>query len=319
MTKKIIIMISIVSMLASTAQAEVPNLLNYQGRLTDPVGDTVPNGNYSVTFRIYDDSLAGSILWEEGGLVTVQRGLFGTLLGSITPITPSLFSQPDRWLGVQVGLDPEIAPRARLISVPFAQHAQTADTASTSLDKTIDAGELSVGVLDTARYSAYLDLQSESRIGTGTMELSAGDHTHSNPTGGLTTLSDTSFYEELVPANDSILAKEIVIPASTYGGMVRVTSYGGNGPVNMTIYVNGVRVVPETHNLVVMHLIKAAGIADTLRWQTTISYFLTDFITPGPDLSVDVNSDLIIQVWAKNVSGSVNYGRIGTVIVEYGP
>ncbi len=167
--------------LATYAMAEVPQLINYQGRLTDVDGAVVPDGNYSVTFRIYGNPTATPELWSEGRLVTVKDGLFAVILGSVQPFPPDLFSAPDRWLGLQVGLDPEIAPRALLTSAPFSIHASFADSAgvaTASLDKTIDAGELSQGTLDPGRYSSYDDLVLEDRIGDQPGQLSPGNHSH---------------------------------------------------------------------------------------------------------------------------------------------
>ena len=98
------------------SHAEVPQLINYQGFLTDTLGDTVPDGNYSVTFRIYDVPVGGVPLWEEGRLVAVQGGLFAVILGSITPIPNSVFGEPNRWIGIQVGLEQENVPRFQLTS-----------------------------------------------------------------------------------------------------------------------------------------------------------------------------------------------------------
>jgi len=118
---------------APLVYSATPNLINYQGRLTDTLGYAVPDGNYSVTFRIYDDSLSSSALWTEGQLLTVKDGLFAVLLGAVVPFTDTTFSDSVRWLGAQVGLDPEISPRARLVSVPFAIEAQHAEAANSSI------------------------------------------------------------------------------------------------------------------------------------------------------------------------------------------
>lgn len=154
---------------ATVALSSVPPLLNYQGLLRDGVGDIVPDGNYSVTFRIWDAESAGTVLWQEGRLIAVQDGLFTVLLGSIVSIPDTLFSNPDRWIGLQVGLDTEMTPRQRLVSVPFAWHSHNADFA----DSATVAREV-----DTSGYSAYEDLSSEGRIGDQPDKVADGDHTH---------------------------------------------------------------------------------------------------------------------------------------------
>src|SRR5512140_3568947 len=97
-----------------------PNLVSYQGRLTDPSGNAVANSTYAVTFAIYAVPTGGSPLWLEVQPVPTTNGLFSTLLGGTTPFTPNLFADSVRYLGIKVGVDPELSPRTRLASVPFA-------------------------------------------------------------------------------------------------------------------------------------------------------------------------------------------------------
>jgi hypothetical protein len=113
----------------SLSYADIPKTLNFQGRLTDSSGKFVPDGNYSLTFRLYNDSTGGTAKWSEGQLVSVSKGLFNVILGSATPIPDSIFSNPNVWLGIQAGADPEMTPRQKLNSVAFAYRALQADTA----------------------------------------------------------------------------------------------------------------------------------------------------------------------------------------------
>ena len=130
--------------LAASANAEVPQLINYQGRLTDNAGDPVPNAQYSILFTIYDNS--ETIIWQEThASVTTSDGLFNVLLGAgdhpvYGPLTGSHFSGAERWLGIKVNGDLEIVPRTRLTSVPFSYHSLNADDA----DKVdgVDASDL---------------------------------------------------------------------------------------------------------------------------------------------------------------------------------
>jgi hypothetical protein len=109
-----------VMVLGGPVQAQSPNLVNYQGVLKDSGGNPL-TGTYSITFSLYSVSTGGTALWTETqGSVSVSNGLFSVLLGSVTPLTPSEFSGTDRWLGVTVGGDPEMTPRQRIASVPYA-------------------------------------------------------------------------------------------------------------------------------------------------------------------------------------------------------
>jgi hypothetical protein len=118
-TIAIAVLAAVLGMIAP-ARAQTPNLMNYQGVLKDNLGNPL-TGSYSITFRLYDVATGGTALWTETQpSVSVANGLFSVLLGSVTALSPSNFSGPDRWLGVQVGADPEMTPRQRIASVAYA-------------------------------------------------------------------------------------------------------------------------------------------------------------------------------------------------------
>jgi len=113
--------------LGSTAIASTPKLMNYQGRLTSATG-TALVGTYSVRFTIYDASVGGTSKWFETQNVTSDaNGLFAILLGSVTPIRDTVLNDTVRYLGIQVGADPELTPRTRLVTVPYAQRVSSID------------------------------------------------------------------------------------------------------------------------------------------------------------------------------------------------
>ena len=89
-----------------TLSAGIPAAISYQGRILDTSGDPVVDGLYSVTFTIYDAPTAGNSKWTETqSSVTVINGLFNVELGSVTPLDDSVFSIPERYLGIQIGAD----------------------------------------------------------------------------------------------------------------------------------------------------------------------------------------------------------------------
>lgn len=128
-----------------TLSAEVPNTFNYQGRLTDPSGEPVADDNYLIKFIIYDNLTGGTELWNSNyQLIEVSSGVFSYNLGSDIPLPAGIFSDTNRYLGIVVGTDPEISPRTRLISTPYAFSAGFATSASSSETSTFanDAASL---------------------------------------------------------------------------------------------------------------------------------------------------------------------------------
>ncbi len=116
--------------LLAVAGAGVPRLVNYQGILTDSVGDPI-DGTHKLTFKIYPDTSGMAVaLWTEvHPVVDVDQGLFNVILGSVSGLPESIFVDAERWLGIAVDLDPEMAPRMRITSVPWAYRAAVAETA----------------------------------------------------------------------------------------------------------------------------------------------------------------------------------------------
>lgn len=110
--------------------AAVP-MLSYQGRLLDPLtGQAKPDGSYTMTFRLYAVATDGSALWTESKSVTVNKGLFSTLLGDTTALDQTIFNGQDLFLGITVSSDPETTPRQRIAHVAYAIYAATAGNAN---------------------------------------------------------------------------------------------------------------------------------------------------------------------------------------------
>lgn len=133
MRKSILLSSMVILVLAFSAFAEVPQLINYQGLLTDSSGAPVVDGGHLVKFIIYDAPAGGTDLWNSGFQnVTTADGLFSYALGSNVSLPDDIFTDTSRYLGITVGVDPEITPRSRLETSPYAYHALRADSAAFS-------------------------------------------------------------------------------------------------------------------------------------------------------------------------------------------
>jgi hypothetical protein len=102
------------------ADGVVTPLLQYQGRLTDPTtGKIVADGSYSMDFQLYAVEAGGTALWSESKAVTVQAGLFSTVLGDTNALVPSLFNGQALWLGITVQGE-QLGPRQPVLPVAYA-------------------------------------------------------------------------------------------------------------------------------------------------------------------------------------------------------
>ncbi len=134
-------------LLASSATAGVPKLINFQGVLKTPAGTVVSDDSYSVTFTIYAVPAGGTALWTETQSVTTVGGLFAVLLGSSNPVPDTAFKGSERWLGIAVSPDGEMLQRQQLVSVGYAYRVNSVDSASGGTiggDLAVAAGNLNL-------------------------------------------------------------------------------------------------------------------------------------------------------------------------------
>jgi len=99
----------------SNPSAPLASTIGYQGQLTDAGGNAL-DGQYAMTFRIYDAAAGGSELWS-GPLqsVEVDEGLFNVELD----VDQSAFNGRALWL--EMTIEGEVlSPRQALLAAPYA-------------------------------------------------------------------------------------------------------------------------------------------------------------------------------------------------------
>ena len=154
---KRILLLSVVFLMlaAQVVWGQIPQTISYQGVLTDASGNIVPDGDYSLTFKLYDGD--ENELWSESHpAVAVSDGVFSVILGKGDPPNSlNLSFDEPYWLGITVGPGSELTPRIELTSSAYSLHARSiADSAVTSAkirDGTIVNADISgtAGILDT--------------------------------------------------------------------------------------------------------------------------------------------------------------------------
>ncbi|MCC6525242.1 MAG: collagen-like protein [Polyangiaceae bacterium] len=103
----------------SQALAQVPQSITQQGRLYDGNGQPI-TGPLDVAFSLYTSAGAATPIWSETHTITFDDGYFSVTLGTIDPMDTTVFDGSVRHLGIKVGTDPEMTPRAAVHSVPYA-------------------------------------------------------------------------------------------------------------------------------------------------------------------------------------------------------
>ncbi|MCB9739072.1 MAG: TLD domain-containing protein [Deltaproteobacteria bacterium] len=134
----------------TAAMAAAPATSLVEGVLTSSGGSAAADGDYDITFSIYDAQSSGTQLWTEGPVkVKVAGGRFSHALGSSTAIDAGkLAAAKGQWLTLKVGSDPEL-PAQPLHSTVFAMHALSAD--KLSCDGCVAGDQIANGSLAAAK------------------------------------------------------------------------------------------------------------------------------------------------------------------------
>jgi hypothetical protein len=124
----------VVLVIAPASMVYAAQIINYQGYLADSDGNPVADGDYLITFTIYDGG--GVSHWTSGPLdIPVSNGMFSHNLGSVVPIPDDVFKMAELYLGIRIGDDPEISPKTLLTSAPSAAVAQDLTGASVETEE----------------------------------------------------------------------------------------------------------------------------------------------------------------------------------------
>ncbi|TNE32252.1 hypothetical protein EP342_05170 [bacterium] len=128
--------------------AQIPQTMNYQGKLEDNSGNPVADGNYSVIFTIYDAATSGNLLWTESRTITTEDGFFNLILGENTAINISTDKQ--LWLNVNVeGTD--LTPRTKLAGNLSTLSTKSIENTATAGNSVVEAINSSTGGVNTLK------------------------------------------------------------------------------------------------------------------------------------------------------------------------
>ena len=239
---------------ASAVLAAVPAEINYQGSIEDLSGPV--DGTLTMTFRLFDADVAGTIVWEEAQSVLVNQGIYNVILGTGT-LNPSygsleeaVFENDDLWLEIQVAGEADaMAPRQKITSVGFAMRAGSVSdgtiTATMLANEAVTTEKLVDGAVTAAKVTGGFvpNLDADLLDGLSSTAFASAAHTH-----------DTRYYTQAqVEAMVSGLQGEIDALKALLQGVTRAGNHITFSGVNVQI-VNGsgqTGVMTGTGNLIV--------------------------------------------------------------------
>lgn len=128
--------------------AQIPQTMNYQGRLEDNSGNPVSDGNYTIVFTIYDAATNGNSLWTETRTVTTEDGFFNLTLGESTAINISTEQQV--WLNISIGGN-NLTPRTKLSGSLSSLSTKSIENTATAGNSVVTSINSSTGGIDASK------------------------------------------------------------------------------------------------------------------------------------------------------------------------
>jgi len=238
------------------AVAASNNNLNFQARLQTASGAVVPDGEYNIQFKLYDDDTSGSLLWSESwydsngatagndNRLLVKNGYFSANLGGQTAFPTTIDWDQDLWLTMRVGgsaqtsspsYDTEMDPRLKLTGVPYAFRAgelakrnnATGYTGLLQFQNTTGGNQTFI-IPDQGAAGTYTLMTEESLAGAA---IQNGTGVQSNSNIAIQSAADSSV-TALLKARSGQSADILQLTDSSNAVLMNVTSAGNVGITN---------------------------------------------------------------------------------------
>jgi hypothetical protein len=168
--KILIISFAFLLVMFQLAVGQIPQTLSYQGVLTDAGGNPVVDGDYNLTFRLYETESGGTAIWTEEQTTSVVNGLFNVILGKSTSY-PIAFDKP-YWLGITIDSGTELLPRIELTSSAYSLNSRSVYGSSNVFPSD---GYVGIG---TTSPGSELDIRGSNPDDAGGMNIANSDASH---------------------------------------------------------------------------------------------------------------------------------------------
>ncbi len=134
--QRIVLFIGLI-FLAIGITAQPPQLIPYQAIARDNAGNPVLNQNIGLRFSIHDQTISGTVVWQESQTVVSNNlGIIITALGGTTQLASVDWGSGGKFLQVEMdisgGSNYLDMGTQQMMSVPYALYAETAGSAGNS-------------------------------------------------------------------------------------------------------------------------------------------------------------------------------------------
>jgi len=135
----LILLFILVNFVQSETISSIPQLINYQGMLTNAEGQPLETKEYKLSFSIFNQPIGGEAVWGpqifdgrygegRGAKVPVVRGHFNVILGDKDingRLITDAFQSNDTYLEISVENNNPISPRQKILTAPYAIVSET--------------------------------------------------------------------------------------------------------------------------------------------------------------------------------------------------
>lgn len=230
-------MLLALALLLPSLAAAAPTTLLFEGYLRSAGGGAAADGNYQVSFALYDSDKAVQDFWQEGPVtVAVTNGQFAYALGTSKALeSDMLAAKGTAWMQVKVGNDPAL-PKQKLHTVPFAAYAMSAGGLSCSGCVNLTALKMN-GDLDLGGNALKASSVVAPKVQAGAITAST---VQSGTVSAQKFIGDGSALTGVGIAADSCPAGKVVSGIDQAGKMICVTTAGSLPPDGLKNISNGV-------------------------------------------------------------------------------
>jgi len=227
---------------SSWAIAEVPNVMNFQAKLTDP-SNVLLTDTYNFTFRIFKTATGGSNLWNEQQRLRVDQGIVNAILGNNTALNLSF--NETYYLEIQIGSE-TLTPRHRIATNGYAFRANTSeDLVCTSCVESNDiasnavtSAKIASGAVTSSKLAADLTLEGNLNAASGLFYL---DNTTRRV--GINDTTPDGIFDIDVSGAANLLVVNVTTGNTGFGTASPVATLDIRGDVNATGLLNISRIV----------------------------------------------------------------------------
>jgi site-specific recombinase XerD len=211
----------------SAQDTSPPRVITFKGRLLDSTNTPI-TAETPLRFAIYNDPVAtgAAMVWEENqDIKPDQNGNFTASLGLISRLNQSMFTDnPNLYIGIKVGDNPELTPRQEIPTTNYAAESQTVE----GLKPITDSPDLDKNVL------LALDSLGNLTIGGGghTFQTTGGQFKISGTTLSLTTNPGSNGNIQIAPDGSGIIDLERPLQ--------NISNYSSSGGVPGAVEVDDV-------------------------------------------------------------------------------